>query len=595
MIDSGARAVRLRRVGQRAAVASAILVAGGLACHPTDSVSFTLEVPQGLTTSAAFYEVGAFAGGSCSALLAQLPGGLPSSGETARTVFAPTTSPQPELGDLARGSYAFAATAKDASCQVLAVGCSDVDVGSESSVTVSLTALDSPSPTCTDSTSCVDGQCVPPGEGSNDIGAGCSLTLVGAGPLAEALQSQGGEVTSAPAVVATPGGFLLAYREYDRSMSAAQLTLLPVAPDGSAGAPAQTQLPNRCDVVESDATGLAWNGDQGLAVVSHQLCPDATGFTSGEDTVRVDATGATMSGGFASIQTPDEQTLLLSTAKAVAAEPGGDEFFVAQGLTNKAPDPTPPYATISLTDGLNATLAAQYGTPSTVSSSVVASTGTLVAAGSVGTDGAAPSSNVVTPFAEAGSPDAAVDSGMRGTGGPVGGGDGGTGGDQTAYLRVGPPANDLSSLPLVSTWPADWLSLTADASRTYAVSGITGIAELRYADLGGKISDSLQVQLEGDGDVIFADAALQGDHLFLAVERSGALALVAYANATKTPQLYRQVDLDKDPRVGTFTDLADGRIAIAASATRVALVWTTQKTLLERDPVGGYAIYACSK
>jgi hypothetical protein len=606
MNHTGARASagpRQARAGRRAAIAAAgawaIIVGAGLACHPTSSVSFTLDVPSAITSNVAYYEIGAFASGSCSALVTQLPGGLPSSGEAARAVFAPTTSPEPALGNLPRGSYAFAATAKDADCNVLAIGCSEADVGSESSVTVGLTALDSPAVTCSDSTSCVDGECVPPGEGSNDIGAGCSLVLVGAGPLAEALQSTGGEVTSAPAVVVTPSGFLLAYREYDKSMNAARLTLLPVANDASAGAAAQTSLPNRCDTVESDATGLAWNGDHGLAVVSHQLCKDV-GLT-GEDTVKVDATGATLSGGFSTIQTPAMQTLLLSTGHAVTAEPDGDDFFVAQGITNRAPDTTPPYATISLTDGLNATLAAQYTSPSTVSSSVVASTATLVATGSVGTDGTAGASNVVVPLADAGATDGGADSGAvdaggsggtGGTGGPVTGEDGGA--NQMAYLRVGPPATDLGSLPLVGTWTADWLSLAADASRTYALSGTAGVAELRSVDLGGMASSPLPVQLTGEGDVIFADAALSGDHLFLAVERSGALALVTYDRATTTPKLLRQIDLDKDPRVGTFTDLADGRVAIAASGTRVAIVWTTQKTLLERDPVGGYAVYACA-
>ncbi len=586
---------RQARAGRRAAVAAAIIVGASFACHPTGNVSFTLGVPSGLTSSVAYYEIGAFASGSCSALVTQLPGGLPSSGETARAVFAPTTSPEPALGNLPRGSYAFAATAKDANCQVLAIGCSEADVGSTSSVTVGLTALESPSATCSDSTSCVDGECVPPGEGSNDIGAGCSLVLVGAGPLAEALQSTGGEVTSAPAVVVTPSGFLLAYREYDQGMNAARLTLLPIANDASAGAAAQTSLPNRCDTVESDATGLAWNGDHGLAVVSHQLCKDV-GLT-GEDTVQVDATGATQSGGFSTIQTPAMQTLLLSTGHAVAAQPGGDEFFVAQGITNRPPDTTPPYATISLTDGLNASLAAQYASPSTVSSSVVASTATLVAAGSVGTGGTTGASNVV-PLDDAGATDSgAVDaggsgSGSGGTGGTGLGTDGGT--DPMAYVRVGPPATDLGSLPLVGTWNADWLSLTVDASRTYAVSGTEGVAELRSVDLGGMASSAFPVQLTGEGEVIFADAAFSGDHLFLAVERSGALALVTYENATTTPKLLRQIDLDKDPRVGIFTDLADGRVAIAASSTRVAVVWTTQKTLLERDPVGGYAVYACA-
>jgi hypothetical protein len=38
----------------------------------------------------------------------------------------------------------------------------------------------------------------------------------------------------------------------------------------------------------------------------------------------------------------------------------------------------------------------------------------------------------------------------------------------------------------------------------------------------------------------------------------------------------------------------DGRLAIAASDTRVAVVWTTGKTLTQNDAVGGYAVFACT-
>jgi hypothetical protein len=169
------------------------------------------------------------------------------------------------------------------------------------------------------------------------------------------------------------------------------------------------------------------------------------------------------------------------------------------------------------------------------------------------------------------------------------------GGAEMAFLYSGAPSLGFMSLPLTGQWNASWASVTADANRVFVVSGASGGAELRSVDVGGMASDAIPVALSGDGAVVFSDVALAGDHLFLATARPGALALVAYSNATATPKLIRQIDLDKDPRVGTFTDLADGHVAIAASSTRIAVVWTTQKTLLERDPVGGYAIYACSK
>ena len=73
-----------------------------------------------------------------------------------------------------------------------------------------------------------------------------------------------------------------------------------------------------------------------------------------------------------------------------------------------------------------------------------------------------------------------------------------------------------------------------------------------------------------------------------------AIWLFAYTSASTTPTFKRSLSLTADPRIPAHNFVRDGLIAVAASDTRVAIVWTSGKTLTDKDPVGGYAVYACS-
>jgi len=113
-----------------------------------------------------------------------------------------------------------------------------------------------------------------------------------------------------------------------------------------------------------------------------------------------------------------------------------------------------------------------------------------------------------------------------------------------------------------------------------------------------KASDGIVV--DGAGKVAYADIALVQDRMFFAVEKVGTtpnpsiISVYAYAQATTTPALKRRVVLNDDSRIPTLTAVRDGLVAIAASDTRVAVVWTAGKTLTDKDAVGGYAVFACS-
>ena len=97
-------------------------------------------------------------------------------------------------------------------------------------------AVDTPVGACGVGASCQAGRCVPANDNSDvSVGAGCSLELLGSGPLANPVGG-GGTLVSAPAIGATSnGGFVVAYREVDPNGAGARLTILPLDSGGGAG------------------------------------------------------------------------------------------------------------------------------------------------------------------------------------------------------------------------------------------------------------------------------------------------------------------------------------------------------------------------
>lgn len=115
---------------------------------------------------------------------------------------------RPCRSDLASGKYGFAAVARRDDCGVIATGCTNADVTKSRAIDIPLDPNDDPDASaCTTGLVCQNARCVPPTGGDDpNAGAGCSMVLVGAGPLPESLD--GGPFVSAPAIVAlSNGGF----------------------------------------------------------------------------------------------------------------------------------------------------------------------------------------------------------------------------------------------------------------------------------------------------------------------------------------------------------------------------------------------------
>ncbi len=536
----------------------------GAACNRKPSVSFELDVPGDIVNRATWYEIGAFPGASCPPA-AQLTGGIPSTGATARLAFPKTSKSPPGLGDLPRGSYAFAAVAKADDCTVLAVGCSVVDVGSASAITIALRPVDNPTGACVNGTICQVAQCIPSTDNSDpSVGSGCSLQLMGAGPLGDPL-TMGTTIASGPAIAVTSTGFVISYREFDSLAGAGRLTFLPIDNGGGALPPHVETLPDRCSgSEEGDAVGMAFHGDTGLAVVARAPCNKTGGF----DLYLVDATGNVTKSGQELSPSLATSVLRLSQSHAVAPVPGGAGYFV--GFTKDA------QALLDLSAGPRFSGAAvPFGGAPPHNDAWVASSSNVFAL-MTSVDGTA-------PVADAGS-DAAPPP------------DAGSGGG-VLHLHVAAAGASAASLPPPIEFPGTWGSLAAEGSRVVVASGSSDVGKpmtFRAFDLGGaaaKVTDGFTPS--GLGKIIYADVALHQDFMFFAIEQPSAISLVAYKKASTTPSFVREILLGSDPRIPSLLLVRDGRVAVAASDTRVAVTWITGRSLTPNDAVGGYAVFAC--
>jgi hypothetical protein len=160
----------------------------------------------------------------------------------------------------------------------------------------------------------------------------------------------------------------------------------------------------------------------------------------------------------------------------------------------------------------------------------------------------------------------------------------------------------LKTAPSMSI-PGSFGSIAALGPRLVVVSNggeVDAPIVFHTIDKGGQPSAPTPVVTDGTATPTYADVAFHQDHFFFAVERSnpdkrdGSISLSVFDKATTSPVELRRVLLPSDPRVPAMTQIRDGRVAVAASDSRVAVVWVTAKTLTDQDAVGGYALFACT-
>jgi hypothetical protein len=537
-----------------------------LAAACTPSATFELDVPSAVANEAAWYEVGVFADGCPAPSL--LLGGIPDQGTIGRLAFAANAASPPALGNLPMGTYGIAAVARASDCSVIATGCGSQSVSGSGTIAVSLAAVSgTPAAACGAGTICDEASCVPNDDAS--LGAACSLQFVGAGPLADPLpyadagtplqdspMTDAGDYVSAPAITVTPSGFVLAYREYDPTTGAGRLTTMAVDPSGASGAPIFTSLDDGCVPGSPDSTALAFQGDAGTIVLLRPTCPG--GSSGGVDLFAIDGVGDVTAHAFS----PQTGVYSLAQAHALAYTPVGlllaytdqsiDKSFA---VTLAGTDIEPSSTLLSLTN--------LSGFTSVASASVVGTTlGTaFLAMGDITSEGGATSRS---SYSLATIADAGVDA-------------------STA----------------TSPTPATWASAGGAYSRFIVASsasaaGAGSSVSWSAFDLGGASPSSIGTLGTDAGTTSFADVTMVEDHAFFAAEVGQDILLYAYEKASTLPQPLGTVDFASQPTIPLGL-LRDGLIAVAASDTRVAVVWATGRGLSAGDNVGGYAVFACSQ
>lgn len=553
-----------------------VLFAFGAACKGKAQIGLEITLPQSAVADVEWFEIGAFKDTRCAAVLPMLNDGIPE-GANLRVAFKRSDAETPRIGDIPRGSYAFAAVAKAEDCGVIATGCEEVDLPDTDSVVVQMQSTDEKSGACEVGASCQAARCVPANNNAdNSVGANCSLELLGAGPLANPVGG-GGTLVSAPAISATPSGFVIVYREIDPNGATARVTVLPIDPAGGALDPVRPQLKGRCaNSNEFDGVGLAMNGEAGKIILARSACGAKPGlellsFTT-KPQVEIDKD-------FRSSDSPTASALVLSPGHVAAQRSVGDVIVFAEDGANRIATIKPG---IGVTDP-----AGSFGARSNSTGAWVAASDKVLAVLSGGPIGAAP------PVTDAGADAAPVEAGPGEEDGPT-----------LGLIMV--PATDLAStfdaaklLPRAPiTFQGEWGAVAARGTRVIVLSDGGGpgrSASFRTFDLGKTAFELDGFSVEGAGKVTTGDVTMVNDRVYFAVLKPGSVSLHVFSNASTQPKPLREVLFAKQPRIAAIETVKDGRVAIAANESRVAVAWTTAKTLNPNDSTGGYAVFACTQ
>lgn len=565
--------------------ALALLFVLGVACQGSSDLALEITVPGDLVSKTKWFEVAAYRDTRCKALGPMLLNGLPE-GLTARAAFEkdPKKSP-PVFGKIPNGQYAFGAVARDKDCTVLARGCTEEpDVSDASKIVIELEEAKGETGKCPTGTSCQAARCVPANDNQDpSVGAGCSLELLGAGALLHV--AEGGALMSAPAIAPTSTGFIIAYRENAGIGGAARLILLPVdAAGGLYGADKRdlntSQGPILQDCAreaETDGIGLVTEGENGMLVIANscgrldraegsvegpmlQLVP----FDVKEDGKNLVAFAST------NFLTPTSVPAKLGAARSAV---GG----MAAALTVYTEDGTAKIAGFNSKSPISQPVGTFGG--GGVTDAWIAANEQVLALLALGTRAAAPA------------------------------GDGGDEGEPFTGSELRFYMLDAGQMPNAATapterFPGTWASIAAVGGRVIVLSDGAGIGSvtIRAFDRGSSgAASETSFSVEGEEEVTAGDVTVVGDRAYFAAlkpgkeSKPGVIELHVFKNATTSLTELGSVSLGREPRVSGLQNVGDGRVAVAASSTRVAVAWTTKKQLDENDndPAGGYAVFAC--
>ncbi|MBX3207168.1 MAG: hypothetical protein KF764_19125 [Labilithrix sp.] len=549
----------------------------GAACKGNRQIGLEITLPGDLVATTAWFEVGAYKDASCAAVAPMLGDGVPE-GATARVAFRRQDAIGPKFGDIPNGKYAFAAVARDEECTILARGCREADVGDVDKVAVRMDAAEDETGRCAVGASCQAAKCVPANDNTDpSVGAGCSLELLGAGPLVNAAGGQG-TLVSAPAIAATTTGFVIVYRELDPNGASARLILLPLDASGGALAPEKPGLPDRCaSSDETDGVGLVVKGESGMIALARAPCDgkaalELLNFKTTSDA----APGAPALGKFLVSRSPTGVRVGLGPARASALRPQGGLVVFSEGGSGRIASMDPARGIV----GPNGS----FGGTSGVTDAWVAASDRVLALLAVGVGGLPPPTGG-DGGADEDPVDPGTESALRLLMLPV----------NTAVESI----NAATSSPRAPvTFPGEWGSIAALSGRVIVLSDGSGPGRsvtYRAFDLNrDSPADTSGFSVEGSGKVTAGDVTILGNRAYFAALKQGAIGLHVYDNASTTLTPLSSVSFGREPRISAISNVRDGRVSVAATSSRVAVAWTTAKVLGGNDPAGGYAVFACT-
>lgn len=536
------------------------------ACPKAPEIPIQVILPKDVAAEVQFLELGAFKGVSCSTIRPLAEKGIPE-GAAARLAWS-VTAPAPGIGTLPHEKYAFVALGKSERCAVVALGCVDIDLADVDTLSVATSALPEPQGACKSETVCALGRCLPSGEPG-----GCSLSLVGSGPLSPKLGSTGVGPTSISVAATSPGvgvvgdKFVVGYTEMASASaldSVLWATTQTLQSNGAANPADPQQLLEHCgDAPQTDAVGLFGRNDDGLFVLARNPCAGDAGAAglSGLDVRRVDSLGRGVPGGY-SVLGQDLPRVALSHAKSIAQGVSATNFLIAATLPTGAtlfriekPETGPPVFGRP----------ARIDIPGAATESWVASSGDLV------------SFLTLSPAGELGS--------YAWTLGQA----------PTSPETVGDARTRISGVT--------WASPLVDGTRVWVATGDAGGTRLRSFEgvaLGNAQTvdvNPLATSLHGDIARLSYPQTEQAEALTriaVATAEAGDVAIRVFDTVGANASLRSAVSLSSLGHI-VQKPVRDGQVTIAAAGDRIAVVWVTARTLAKDDPLGGYAILSCTR
>lgn len=471
-------------------------------------------------------------------------------GKTGGSVYkgsAPADKNLPEVGPLEKGKYGFAALLRNENCGIIGFGCTEADMESIREVRIAVRAWTSPNALCTPLTgggcepplSCVAGRCQE--EDSQD----CNLTVVAAGELPKPASATAR--LTGPAIVDTPKGFVLAYREQDAAGTKLTAVVAGLSDGGSLSKPAAFDLGGCAGVEMKDGVGIAFRGSSGLVATS---LPNCGGTGAGAVFIPFDENGLPGNASGPKNATFNDLTMARKGGLAPGAATGDYELLYRVVLS------APEVQRVILTgkEFKQVPITQPFGTEDVPFAMVATSSSVRALLGSV------PSKAGVV-------------------------------------VQVGPNASDTLDVKGEFTLPdASWAGLTAWDDRVAALVPAASGVSWKAASLAGSTVSEIGSGTVGSGAVKGGGVVALRDHLLMLVATTSGMKVVRLSGAQGTlgASPIDTVDLPSTIGAVPLTNFDGEHVAIAAARSRVAIVWLTQSILTSGDPTGGWALLKCS-